>query len=146
MKNFHRSPPSPRCRREALVVELYQSSGSMRRAAAAGRSVRPYAVLRHEIVGNPPSLIETASGCMMMGHYVVSRVGEFRDLPGSELPPFQSRRTELGACDQPTVFLVRNTPEAGMLAAQSPRIASGGAGGRFVAYAPCGSRPAKAPR
>ena len=36
-----------------------------------------------------------------------------------------------------------DAPEAETLAARLPRIASGGAGGRFVAYGPCGARPAR---
>jgi hypothetical protein len=83
----------------------------------------------------------------MTSHYVASRVAEFRDLPGSPLRPAGWWRTELDACGEPTVFVVRNdAPEAATLAGQLPRIASGGAGGRFVAYGPCGARPPKAPR
>jgi 4-amino-4-deoxy-L-arabinose transferase-like glycosyltransferase len=94
-----------------------------------------------------PMLMTTATGREMTSHYVASRVAEFRDLPGSPLRPAGWWRTELDACEEPTVFVVRNAaPEAATLAAQLPRIASGGAGGRFVAYGPCGARPPKAPR
>jgi hypothetical protein len=89
----------------------------------------------------------TATGHKMTSHSVATRVSEFRDLPDSPLRSAGWWRTELDACEEPTVFVVRNDAlEAAALAAQRPRIASGGAGGRFVAYAPCGARPAKAPR
>jgi hypothetical protein len=82
----------------------------------------------------------------MTSHSVATRVAEFRDLPDSPLRSAGWWRTGLDACEEPTVFVVRNdAPEEAALA-QRPHTASGGAGGRFVAYAPCGARPAKAPR
>lgn len=94
-----------------------------------------------------PILMTTATGNEMTSHYVASRVAEFRDLPGSPLRPADWWRTELDACEEPTVFVVRHdAPEAQTLAARLPRIASGGAAGRFVAYGPCGVQPTQAAR
>jgi hypothetical protein len=94
-----------------------------------------------------PVLMNYGHGHEMTSHLVATRVAEFRDLPDSALRSAGWWRTELDACEEATVFVVRNdAPEAAALAARRPRIGSGGAGGRFIAYAPCGGRPAKAPR
>jgi 4-amino-4-deoxy-L-arabinose transferase-like glycosyltransferase len=94
-----------------------------------------------------PVLLTTATGEEMTSHYIASRIAEFRDLPDSPLRPADWWRTVLDACDEPTVFIVRDdAPEAAMLAARLRRVASGGAAGRYVAYGPCAVRPAEAAR
>jgi 4-amino-4-deoxy-L-arabinose transferase-like glycosyltransferase len=90
-----------------------------------------------------PVLLTTATGTEMFSHYIGSRFAEFRELAGSPLRPADWWRTALDACEEPTVFVVTDSaPEATALAARLPRIASGGAGGRFVAYGPCLAQPA----
>jgi 4-amino-4-deoxy-L-arabinose transferase-like glycosyltransferase len=90
-----------------------------------------------------PVLLATATGDETTSHYIASRVAEFRDLPGSPLRPADWWRTALDACTEPTVFVVRrDAPESAVLAARLPRIADGGAAGRFVAYGPCAARHA----
>jgi 4-amino-4-deoxy-L-arabinose transferase-like glycosyltransferase len=85
-----------------------------------------------------PILMTTDNGEEMTSHYVGSRYDEFRDLAESPLRPVDWWRTALDACTQPTVFLVRaGRPEAAALAARLPRIASGGAAGKVIAFGPC---------
>jgi hypothetical protein len=85
----------------------------------------------------------TATGREMTSHYVATRVAEFRDLAGSPRRRAGWLRTALDACDEPAVFVVRDSaPEVATRSALLPHIA----GGRFVAYGPCGARQPEAPR
>jgi 4-amino-4-deoxy-L-arabinose transferase-like glycosyltransferase len=91
-----------------------------------------------------PVLMTTDSGEEMTSHYIGSRYAEFRDLPGSPLRPVDWWRTALDACEEKTVFVVREgRAEAGTLAARLPRIANGGAAGKIIAYGPCNLAPAQ---
>src|SRR5262249_11392291 len=89
-----------------------------------------------------PLLLSTADGEEMTSHYIASRFDEFRALPGSPLRPAEWWRPQLEACEEPPVFVVRDDArDAAALGARLPRIAHGGAGGRFIAFGPCTARP-----
>ena len=85
-----------------------------------------------------PMLLASATGVEMTSNYVASRYDEFRELPDTPLRPADWWRTAMQACATPLVFVVRDdSPDAPVLAASLPRIANGGASGRFIAYGPC---------
>lgn len=92
-----------------------------------------------------PFLLSSDNGIEMTSNYVASRYAEFRKLPGSPLRPAGWWHTAMAACTTPLVFIVRDdSPEVSVLAARLPRIASGGASGRFIAYGPCrAAKPAE---
>jgi 4-amino-4-deoxy-L-arabinose transferase-like glycosyltransferase len=124
--------------RDRSSVEL---AAAIERAAHGARIVGVAAYptsLRYYL--DRPMLVTVSSGEELTSHYVASCVSEFRGLPGSPLRPADWWRSALDACEEPTVFVVRDdAPEAQLLAARLPRIASGGAAGRYVAYGPCGA-------
>jgi 4-amino-4-deoxy-L-arabinose transferase-like glycosyltransferase len=89
-----------------------------------------------------PFLLSSDTALEMTSNYVASRSAEFRKLPDSPLRPAAWWRSALVSCETPLVFIVRDdSPDATVLAAKLPRIANGGASGRFIAYGPC--RPDK---
>ena len=129
----------------SLMRAIGHDRSSLDLAAAIERSARGARVvavatyptsLRYYL--DRPVLMTTINGEEMTSHYIGSRFAEFSALPNSPLRPVDWWRAELDACAEPTVFVVRDdSPQAAILAARLPRIASGGAGGRFTAYGPC---------
>jgi len=94
-----------------------------------------------------PMLVTTRNGDELTSHYIISHLAEFRELPGSSLRPDDWWRTALDACEEPTVFVVRDDrPAATTLAALLPRIARGGPAGRISAFGPCPAPPPQGAR
>lgn len=85
-----------------------------------------------------PVLLATATGTEMTSNYVASRLDEFRALPLTPLRRAGWWREALATCRVPTVFVTRRgSPADSALAADLPRIGTGGAEDRYAAYGPC---------
>ncbi len=95
-----------------------------------------------------PVLLATLHGREMTSRYVASRFGEFRRPSGLAAAASRvvAHANSTRARSRPSSWLARARRRRRILATRLPRIAGGGAGGRFVAYGPCGAPSAKATR